>query len=49
VWTAFIWLRVGTVVGPCERGNETSGSQEGPCSMEVVGYKLHHKMADIAT
>jgi hypothetical protein len=24
--TGFIWLRIGTVVGSCEHGNEDSGS-----------------------
>jgi hypothetical protein len=25
-WIGFIWLRIGTVAGSCEHGNETSGS-----------------------
>jgi hypothetical protein len=26
VWTGLIWLRIGPVEGPCEHGNEPSGS-----------------------
>ena len=26
VWTGLSWLRIGTVGGTCECGNETSGS-----------------------
>jgi hypothetical protein len=26
VWAGFIWLRIGTSGGPCEHGNEPSGS-----------------------
>jgi hypothetical protein len=26
VWTGSIWLRIGTVEGSCEHGNEPSGS-----------------------
>jgi hypothetical protein len=26
VWTGLVWLRIGTVGGSCEHGNEPSGS-----------------------
>jgi hypothetical protein len=26
IWTGFMWLRIGQVEGPCEHGNEPSGS-----------------------
>jgi len=29
VWTGCIWLRIGLVAGPCEHGNEPSGSMKG--------------------
>jgi hypothetical protein len=29
VWTGFIWLRIGTVAGSFEHGNEPSGSIKG--------------------
>jgi len=42
MWTGCIWLRMGPEAGPCEHGNEPSGSikvgdcKEGLCSMELV-------------
>jgi hypothetical protein len=32
VWIRFDWLRIGTVAGCCECGNEPSG----PCATELV-------------
>jgi hypothetical protein len=28
VWIGLIWLRIGTMEGSCEHGNETSGSMK---------------------
>jgi hypothetical protein len=33
VWTAFMWLRIGTVTGCCEYGNEPSCSTKGETSL----------------
>jgi hypothetical protein len=29
VWTVFMWPMIGSVVGPCEHGNEILGSVKG--------------------
>jgi hypothetical protein len=38
-WPGFIWLRIRTVAGSCEHGNEPSGSIQ--CG-KFVGYLRTH-------
>jgi hypothetical protein len=44
VWNAFIWLRIESVAGSCEGGNETSGCKKNvECFDQLSDWNQTHE------